>query len=496
MDAKDVSVLSQPSLPYGSSRSPVLGETGRTYTIVPARGTAVAPPLTDGDPWELAQGMSSPIDKEQVPSPIDKEQVLSLARRYAAPHRVAVWDAFGTQLVMGRREGYRMWDVDGRELIDMHLNGGTFNLGHRNPDVIETLRAAMNDVDIGNHHFISVARVELARQLADVTPDGLSYSVFSPSGSEANDVAIKTARRATGRRTIVALAGGYHGRTGLAGAAGDNASARYFLSDSDDFVQVPFADLDALHDALKGRDVAAVILETIPATYGFPIPPPDYLRGVRTLCDEFGALYIADEVQTGLGRAGTLWAVERFDVIPDILVIGKGFSGGIYPIAATVLNEQASRWLHEYGWGHVSTFGGSELGCRVAQKVLEISMRDEVRANVDRLTQQFAAGLGAIQAAVPFLEEVRQCGVIIGLRTGHPDGGVYLQQELYQLGVWAIAAGFDQSVLQLKPGLLMDAETAGSVLERIELALERAKDVDRPVPRRHPATQAETDSTS
>ena len=174
---------------------------------------------------------------------------------------------------------------------------------------------------------------------------------------------------------MVGLAAGFHGQTGLAGAAGEDAAARYFLSDSPDFSKVPFADVDAIAAALADGDVAAVILEPVPATYGFPVPPDDYLRGVRSVCDEHGTLLIADEVQTGLGRTGYLWGVERFGVEPDILVTGKGLSGGIYPIAAAVLSERVAGWLHEYGWGHVSTFGGAEIGCRVAQKVLEMTTR-------------------------------------------------------------------------------------------------------------------------
>lgn len=416
----------------------------------------------------------------------DKARVLELTRRYLAPHRVELWDAFGTQLVIGRREGYRIWDLDGLELIDLHLNGGTFNLGHRNPEIIEAMVAAAAELDIGNHHFASLARAELGEDLARLAPGDLTYSVLCASGSEANDVAIKTARHATGRRTIVGLTAGYHGRTGLSGAAGENTAARYFLSDSDDFVTVPFGELDAMESALRRDDVAAVILETIPATYGFPIVPEGYLQGVRALCDRYGALYIADEVQTGLGRAGPLWAIQRFDVQPDVLVTGKGLSGGVYPIAAAVIGTRVAGWLHEYGWGHVSTFGGSELGCRVAQKVLEITTRPAVRANVARLIAVLESGLASIREREDYLAEVRQTGLIIGLRVDHPDGAVYLQQELYKLGVWAIASGFDQSVLQFKPGLLMDEETANVVLERLGLALTRAKDVDRPVPRRHP----------
>jgi acetylornithine/succinyldiaminopimelate/putrescine aminotransferase len=416
---------------------------------------------------------------------IDKERVLDLTRRYVAPHRVEVWEAFGTQLVIGARDGYRIWDLDGHELIDLHVNGGTFNLGHRNPEVIEAMVAATAELDIGNHHFASRARAELAEQLALHTPGDLSYSVFCASGSEANDVAIKTARRATGRRTIVGLAAGFHGRTGLAGAAGEDTAARYFLSDSSDFVTVPFGELDAIEEALSGDEVAGVIVETVPATYGFPIVPDGYLQGIRSLCDQHGCLYIADEIQTGLGRSGSLWAVEHFGVEPDVLVTGKGLSGGVYPIAAAVIGARAAGWLHEYGWGHVSTFGGSEIGCRVAQKVLDITIRPEVRANVDRLIAVFESGLASIQDRQAYLLEVRQTGLIIGLRADHPDGAVYLQQELYKLGVWAIASGFDQSVLQFKPGLLMDGETANVVLDRLEVALDRAKDVDRPVPRRH-----------
>jgi acetylornithine/succinyldiaminopimelate/putrescine aminotransferase len=416
---------------------------------------------------------------------ITKQQVLDLTRQFVAPHRVDVWDAFATQLVIGRREGYRIWDLDGHELIDLHLNGGTFNLGHRNPEVVEAMVAAAAELDIGNHHFASVARAELAQQLARLTPGDLTYSVFCASGSEANDVAIKTARHATGRRRVVGMAAGFHGRTGLAGAVGEDTAARYFLSDTDDALTVPFGELDPVQDALRDEDVAAVLIETVPASYGFPIVPDGYLQGIRELCDRYGTLYIADEVQTGLGRSGSLWGVEHFGVEPDVLVTGKGLSGGVYPIAAAVISSRAAGWLHEYGWGHVSTFGGSEIACRVAKKVLEITTRPTVRDNVTQLISRFRSGLASIREREPYLTEVRQCGLIIGLRVDHPDGAVYMQQELYRLGIWAIAAGFDQSVLQFKPGLLMDEQTADQVLDRLEHALALARDVDRPVPRRH-----------
>ncbi|MGI9186999.1 MAG: aspartate aminotransferase family protein [Gaiellales bacterium] len=421
----------------------------------------------------------------------DKQRVLDATSAHVAPHRVQVWDAFGTQLVMGRREGYRMWDLTGHELMDFHLNGGTFNLGHRNPEVIATLVGALGEVDIGNHHFASVDRAALAEQLAACAPGAMPYSVFSSGGSEAIDVAIKTARHATGRRRILGLDAGYHGKTGLSGAAGADAGARFFHSDlPDEFATVPFADAGAIERALAADDFAAVIMETVPATYGFPVVPDGYLPAVKAAAERHGALYIADEVQAGLGRTGDLWGVQTYGVEPDLLVTGKGLSGGIYPVAATLIRERAADWLHQYGWGHVSTFGGSELGCRVAAKVLEITQRPETVANVQHLIRRYADGLAAIAADEPYLVEVRQSGVVIGLRVDHPDGAIYLQQELYNLGLWAIASGYDQSVLQFKPGLLLtDAEVDRS-LELLRAGLRQAKDADRPVPSRHPKPRA------
>jgi acetylornithine/succinyldiaminopimelate/putrescine aminotransferase len=416
-----------------------------------------------------------------------KRAVLDRSARFVCPRRVAFWEESGTQLVMGRREGDVVWDIDGHELYDLHINGGTFNLGHRNPEVIAAMVDAAGELDIGNHHFASVARTDLGEELARLTPGDLAYSVFTPSGAEANDVAIKSARRATGRRKIVSLDYGYHGRTGLSGGAGDDTDARYFLSDQpDEFVRVAFADADAIERALRGGDVAAVMLETIPATAGFPVPPPGYLAEVARLAREHDALYIADEVQTGLGRTGDLWGVETFGVEPDVLVTGKGLSGGVYPMAAAVLNPRAGSWLSEHGWGHVATFGGSEIGCRVAQKVLEITTRPEVMENARRLAQTFGEALDELRRNDHYLVEIRQTGLVMGLVFDDPNGAVYVQRELYDRGVWAIASGFDRAVLQWKPSLLMSPAIVGDLIDRLASAMAAARHQSYPAPIRRP----------
>jgi acetylornithine/succinyldiaminopimelate/putrescine aminotransferase len=408
----------------------------------------------------------------------EKRRVLELAERYVCPGRVRTFRALGVDLVIGRREGYRIWDLDGRELLDLHLNGGVFNLGHRNPELVATLRDALGTLDVGNHHFPSAARAELGETLARLTPGDLQYSVFASGGGEAIDLALKTARHATKRRKIVSIAKGYHGHTGLALAAGDERFSRMFLSEGPpgEFVQVPWNDLDAMAAALSGDDVAAVVLETIPATLGFPPPAPGYLARVKNLCNQRGALYVADEVQTGLGRTGTLWAVEQHDVEPDILVTGKGLSGGLYPIAATVLSRRVAGWLDEDGWGHVSTFGGAEVGCRVAQRVLEITTRPAVVANVKEASQHLGDGLEAIRRRHPeWFVEIRRAGLVMGLRFADPQGAMRMTRALYESGLWAMFAAHDPSVLQWKPGLLADAALRDEMLARFEAGVERCR---------------------
>lgn len=401
-----------------------------------------------------------------------KRDVLERSRNYLMPGRVEAFLGLGVPLVIGRREGYRLWDLDGHELLDLHLNGGTYNLGHRHPDLMAALQRALESLDIGNHHFPSPARAELAEKLARLTPGGLHYSVFVPSGSEANDLAIRIARHATGRRRIVALDAAYHGGTGLSAAAGQDDNARYFGSAyPDEFVKVPFDDLQAMERALAGRDVAAVLMETVPATYGFPIPSDEYLPGVARLCRDSGTLYVADEVQTGLGRTGHLWGVEAWGVEPDLLVTGKGLSGGLYPVAAVVMTKPVGHWLSEQGWGYASTFGGAELGCVVGSAVLDLCSRPESLANARHIAAYLRAGLDELQTRRRRLRGIRQKGLVMGLEIEGSAGAVALSKALYQRGVWAIFAAFDPSVLQFKPGLLIDTAYCDELLRRLDLAL-------------------------
>ncbi|MDX2185388.1 MAG: aminotransferase class III-fold pyridoxal phosphate-dependent enzyme [Opitutaceae bacterium] len=402
----------------------------------------------------------------------DKATVLRDCATFWNPDKVSAWSARGVDLVIGRRERYFLYDMSGHRLFDMHLNGGTYNLGHRNPEIIAELKEAMDHFDIGNHHFPAIGRAALARKLVETAPPGIKYAVLSSGGGEAIDIGLKCARYGTKRKKIVSVVRAYHGHTGLALGTADGRYAAQFLSEgrADEYVKVPFNDLAAMERALSPGDAACVIMETIPATYGFPLPDDGYLAGVRELCTRHGALYVADEVQTGLMRcgAGNLWGISSYGVVPDIIVTSKGLSGGLYPIGAVLVNEAAGGWLKEDGWGHISTFGGSELGCVAALKTLEITLAPETILNVDRVAARIRSGLDQIRAQCPgFFTGIRQRGVIFGLEfAGSPNGAMPVMRELYREGIWAIYSQLDPRVLQFKPGLLLTADECDEIIER------------------------------
>lgn len=409
-----------------------------------------------------------------------KQEIIERSKFFWNPGKTQDWQDFGVDLVIDKREGYYLYDIDGRRLIDLHLNGGTYNLGHRNAELVEVLKGATARFDMGNHHFPALARTALAEALAACAPSpNMHYTAYASGGAEAVDIALKTARYATQKRKIVSVIKAYHGHTELSVKTGDERFSKTFLSEDreGEFVQVPFNDLNAMEDALKGRDVAAVIMETIPATYGFPMPAEGYLPAVKKLCERYDALYIADEVQTGLMRTGEMWCCMRYGVEPDIMVTAKGIGGGLYPLGCVLISEHCSGWLHDDGFGHISTGGGAELGCIVAMKVLEMVQRPEVRHTVNLIADFMRAGLEDIMAQYPdFFLGIRQHGLVMGLEFNHEQGAKPVMKYLYRNGVWAIFSTLDPRVLQFKPGLLLSQADCEEVLRRVEIGIGLARE--------------------
>ncbi len=406
----------------------------------------------------------------------EKKRVINLFKNHVSSGKVDFFKKYKMDFVMGFREGPWLYDIDGKKkLFNLHSNGGVFNLGHRNKEIIALLKEQLDYYDIGNHHLISKTRAELAVKIAELMPGDLDYTIFGVSGGEAMDLAIKVARSFTKRKKIISAYGGYHGHTGLSIQTGDAKYRNPFLLDSPNFIQVPFNDLEAMLSVLQ-NDVAAVILETIPATLGMPLPKDNYLKEIKKACKKNGVLLILDEVQTGLGRTGKLWAFEHFDVIPDMVVLAKGLSGGIYPMSATVIDKKLESVFHDDPFIHISTSGGAELGSVVAKKVLEISSDSKFLENVNLLSESFQKELEKLQQKhSSFLKGIRRKGLMIGLELKDELAGPVLTKTAYDNDLLIIYANNDTSVVQFLPPLIMEKKDMKFVIKQLEKAIKDAK---------------------
>lgn len=405
----------------------------------------------------------------------EKQAVIDLFRRHVSSGKADFFQNYGMDLVMGDRDGPYLSDMDGeKRLFNLHCNGGVFNLGHRNRELIDLFTEALGEIDIGNHHLLSRERAVLARAISEHMPGDLSYTVFGVSGGEAVDLAIRVARGTTKRTKIISAKGGYHGHTGLALATGDEKYYAPFGPMPPGFVQVPFGDVDAL--AAEADDgTAAVIVETVPATLGIVIPPAGYLESLRRLCDERGVLLILDEIQTGLGRTGKLWGFDHFDIVPDIVVLGKGLSGGVCPITATVMREPLESIFHADPFIHVSTFGGAETACRVAMRVLEISSEEKFLGHVNELASAFAHGIGRLREKHgDYLVGFRQLGLMMGLVTKDRLAGPVLSKTAFDNDLLVVFCGNDTAVCQCLPPLVMKLEMVDDVMRKLDHALAEA----------------------
>ncbi len=400
---------------------------------------------------------TSPLDASHQPyaSPSETTEVF---RDHVNAGKVAAFQALGLDLVMGERAGSRFQNlVDGSWLYNCHSNGGVFNLGHRNETIVAAVRDALDHLDIGNHHLISGWRAKLAERLAASTGGLLPGVVFGVGGGEANDLALKVARAHTGRVGVVSAIGGYHGHTGLSMAAGDAEYRDPFGPNLPGFTQVPFNDLGALEAAVDDT-TAAVILEPIPATLGMPLPEAGYLTGVQRVCRDRGVCLVLDEVQTGLGRTGTTWCFQQEGLEPDLLTTGKGLSGGIYPITATLMRREIHRFFDEHPFVHISTFGGAEIGCVAALATLGVIEEPGFLERVEAVGERFEEAF----IGLPF--EVRRRGLFMGLKFAGPGDGMVAARDLIGAGVFAIFANNDTSVLQFLPPLTVQDDEVDEII--------------------------------
>ena len=403
--------------------------------------------------------------------PATNAEGFELVARHLSPHKARAYQEAGMRLVQGRREGVRVWDLEGRDYINCRSSGGVFNFGHHPGFAVEALAGAVQEHDMGDWLLPSARRAQGAAALARLLPDPLRYSFFTASGAEAVEVACKLARSVTGRTGLVCAEHGYHGHVGFSLAMADPALSDRYRPLTPGITRVPFDDLAAI-DAAIAHDTAAVILETIPATAGYLVPSAGYLATVRRWCEERGALLILDEVQTGLGRTGRMWACEHFGVVPDVLVAGKGLSAGVYPIAACCFGDRVEAHFAEDPFFHPSSYAGSELGARVVEAAITRYEDPRLLAHVDAMGERLRAGLDALIARHPDrLAARRGLGLMLALETRSPEQGLELTRECFAHGLLALFAFNRPSTLQIMPPLVIGADEVDDVLERLAAAV-------------------------
>ena len=396
----------------------------------------------------------------------DQARLIGMFARYMSPGKVSAMRQLHYDFIPGRREGVRMWDMDGRCLINCRSSGGVFNLGHRPPRIRAAIHAAIDAFDLGDHVLLSGPRALLARRLAELLPGDLQYSFFGTSGAEANEHAIKLARGVTGRQEIVSMEGDYFGASGLTMQA---SGGNWVVGERDpSFRKVANADLSGL-EAVVTDKTAAVIMETIPATYGFAVPSREWFIRVREICDRTGALLIMDETQTGLGRTGRLWAFEGWGVLPDVVTVGKSPAGSYYPISFCTWRAPHDRFFRERPMVHTSSYAGSDIGCVVALAVLDEVTEPGFFEHVQAMGSRLARGLQEIDRSHPgWLREVRGFGLMFGIEGPHESSGFELSRACLRRGLLAIAALNRPSTMQLMPPLIVSPEEIDEILDVLD----------------------------
>ncbi|HEV3092177.1 MAG TPA: aminotransferase class III-fold pyridoxal phosphate-dependent enzyme [Candidatus Cybelea sp.] len=376
-------------------------------------------------------------------------------KRFVNPPLARVMKLSGSPVEV-RASGATIWDQNGKAYLDFAGGYGVFTLGHRHPRVLDAVRAQLERMALSGKTMFNVMLGRASRRLAELAPGDLEISFWCNSGTEAIEGAIKLARAATGRAKIVGTSGAYHGKTlgalSISGRETFQAPFRPLLADS---TCIPYGDAGALDEALA--DAAAFVVEPVQGEGGVYVPPLGYLAAVRAACDRAGALFVADEVQTGLGRCGYRFACDREGVVPDVITLAKGLSGGIVPVGAFV--ARPSVWQRAFGNApllHTSTFGGSELACAAALAAMDALEEEGLAQRSRELGERLLRGAQALGAQYPrVVSEVRGLGLLVGVELTHEGYGGWIIPEMLKAGVTAAWTLNQQRVIRLEPPLIV-----------------------------------------
>ncbi|MDI3328956.1 MAG: aspartate aminotransferase family protein [Alicyclobacillaceae bacterium] len=393
--------------------------------------------------------------------------VAELYESYINPGLAKLYRLMGVSSGEARGEGCFLYDEEGRRYIDCVSGYGSLPFGHRPLAVLRAVRDQLERMALSSKVMPGRPAAELAEALAARLPGDLQYSFFCNSGAEAVEGALKLARAATGRTEFVAARGGFHGKT--LGALSVSGRERYrapFYPLLPGVTHVPYGDVKALEKAVTNR-TAAVILEPVQGEGGVRVPPEGYLRAVRGICDRTGTLLILDEVQTGLGRTGRWFAMEKENVVPDIVCLAKALGGGVMPIGCFVARPDAARAF----WGdplvHTSTFGGNALAAAAGLATLRFLEEAEIPERVAETGAWLKRQLVRLSAEYPaWIREVRGEGFLLGVEFADEARGGLVMSALVEQGVLTAFALNSHRVVRIEPPLIADRLVLSGVVER------------------------------
>ncbi len=401
-----------------------------------------------------------------------KKEALDTFAKYVNPQKARILKNAGLDIIEGKREGALVWDITGEKYIDCITSAGSFNVGRRNPEIVDALKKALDEYDLGAFLLCSKQKAELAKKVAGITPGDLQYVMYGSGGGEANDFAIKLARGFTFNTEIISTVKAYHGHTGFSLAAiGREEYKKPFFPMVPGFKQVPFNDLKAMEEAIT-EDTAAIMIEPVQGEGGIHPGTDEYLKGLRAICDEKDIVLIFDEIQTGLGRTGKMFCCEYSGVVPDIMTIAKSLGGNLYPISATIYREELNDFVMNHPFTHLSTFGGSDLGCIVGMATIDYLVKNKVPEHAGVMGERFQAGFDTLLKKYPdLLLETRRKGLMMGLQYTNESIGPRMSYQLAQNGVLAIYTGNDPSVMRLMPILEIQPDEVDFVIDALDRSM-------------------------
>jgi ornithine--oxo-acid transaminase len=388
---------------------------------------------------------------------------------------IALESAYGAHnyhpldIIIERGEGVYLYDVDGRRYLDALAAYSAVNQGHAHPRILATLMEQAQRVTLTSRAFRNDQLGPFCRELAELT--GLETVLPMNTGAEAVETAIKAARRygyrklgiAPNAAEIIVFDDNFHGRTTtIVGFSSDAAYKRDFGPFTPGFTSTPFGDIEALERVI-GPNTCAVLLEPIQAEAGVLIPPEGFLSAVAELCRARGVLFIADEIQTGLGRTGTMFACDHERVRPDLLLLGKALSGGYYPVSAVVGRRDVLE-LFEPG-SHGSTFGGNPLGCALARTALRVLVEERLPQRANELGARFLERLRRIDS--PLIADIRGRGLLVGVELTSPARAFC--EALAARGV--LAKDTHDETIRLTPPLVISAAELDWLADQVEAVL-------------------------